>query len=172
MVDLNLQELPKKLEELAKKVPGIGDYLKMENLRDSDKVIRDELADRLDKLRKTLGKAIDARASAKNLKGIDKIDAVTRKIRKVRDRIRFDSRGYTGMFDPEKVGEKELVMLIEFDQKLFTVVERLQDMAEQVRDNAKEGMQDALMDLDDGIDDLEEQLGDREKYSSEVLPQS
>jgi len=166
-----LKSLPKRLEKWAgDRVPGLGDYLKRENLRDADKLIRDELAKRLDKVKAVLDKAKRKRVDAGSLKNLDLLDRATRKIEKVRDTIKFDSRGYRGIFDPEEVGETELMMLLDFDEKLFEVVENLDKEAGRVAGLSDVELPDTLSRFEDRVEAMYETLGRRENYAKEKLP--
>jgi len=165
------ETLPKRLERWAEqRVPGLRTYLKREHLRDSDKLIRDELAQRTDRIKGVLDKAKSARVDAGSLKNLDKLDRATRKVEKVRDTIKFDSRGYRGIFDPEEVAERELHMLLDFDEKLFTRIEEVEAEAEKVGGLDDVQINDALRDLEARLDELYDLLGEREKFSVETLP--
>ncbi len=168
--------LPKRLESWAQnKVPGLKTYLARENLRDADKEIRDELVKRVDKLAKTVAKASDARSQAKGmaaLQGLDRLDRVCKRVRKVRDTIKYDSRGYQGLFDPQEVTERDLMALLDFDEKLFDDVEKLQRLAEESISDPSISVKEALMDFEDALAEFDEKLGQREQYSSTVLPKA
>lgn len=165
------KSLPKLLEKWAEKwVPGLRTYLEREHLRDADKVIRDELAARLDKIKGILGKAKRERVDAGSLKNLDRLDRATRKIEKVRDTIRFDSRGYQGIFDPEEVTEQDLLGLLNFDEQLFGVVETLEQEAGRVAALSDTELLSALAGFEDKVESLASILDQREQYSIEKLP--
>lgn len=165
------ETLPKRLEEWAQeKVPGLREYLKREGLRDSDKLIRDELAKRLDRVRGVVDRAKKERVDAGSLKNLDKLDRATRKIEKVRDTIRFDSRGYRGIFDPEEVAERELLALLDFDQKLFGVIEELDQEAQKLAKMSDPELVSALSSFEDRVEAMDRTLAEREKYASDNLP--
>ncbi len=165
------QSLPKRLEKWAQeRVPGLRTYLARENLRDSDKLIRDELAARLDKVKAVLDKAKQDRVDAGSLKNLDRLDRATRKVEKVRDTIKFDSRGYQGIFDPREVTEKDLHALLDFDGKLFDVVELLEAEAVKVAALSDPELASALSGFEDQVEAMHQTLGQREDYSKEKLP--
>ena len=165
------QTLPKRMEEWAKeKVPGLDVYLKREGLRDADKIIRDELVARLERVKATVDKAKRLRVDAGSLQNLDKLDRATRKLDKVRDTIRFDSRGYQGIFDPQEVAEAELNHLLDFDQKLFGVVEALAQAAVNLAKLPDAELPPVLLDFEDQVEALNQTLGEREKYASQKLP--
>ncbi|MFO8058635.1 MAG: hypothetical protein R6V10_15220 [bacterium] len=169
---MSYSTIPKRLQDFASKwVPGLKTYLQREGLRDADKLIRDELVERLDKVRKALDKAKARRVDRGSLKNLDKLDRATRKIEKVRDTIKYDSRGYRGVFDPEEVAENQLAALIDFDTRLFEFVDVLDQEVEKVVSLADDQLQDALYEFEEKVEGLHSTLGEREQYSTGNLPQ-
>lgn len=165
--------LPKRLEKWSEKwVPGLRVYIKREGLRDADKLIRDELVKRMDAVKGVLDNAKKKRVDQGGLKNLDKLDRATRKIEKVRDTIRFDSRGYRGIFDPEEVTEKDLNALLDFDEKLFGVIEELESRAQSVAKLSDAELGPALSSFEDEVEAMNTTLGQREKYSKDKLPGS
>lgn len=167
------QTLPKRLEEWASnKVPLLRTYLKREGMRDADKLIRDQLVVRLDQVKDALDKAKRLRVDAGGLVGLDKLDRATRKVEKVRDTIKFDSRGYSGLFDPKEVGEDALNHLLDFDQQLFTVVDALDGAAANLAKLSDNDLPAALLGFEDQVEGMAKTLGERENYSAVTLPAS
>ena len=163
--------LPKRLEQWSEKwVPGLRVYLKREGLRDADKLIRDELAKRLDQVKAGLDNAKKARVDQGILKNLDKLDRATRKVEKVRDTIKFDSRGYRGLFDPEEVNENELMALLDFDQKLFGLVEQLGKSAGETASLPDAELLPALSAFENQVEAFAQTLTEREQYSINNLP--
>jgi len=165
------QTLPKRLEDWASnKVPGLRAYLKRQGLREADKIVRDELVNRMDRVKDALDKAKRLRVDAGGLVGLDKLDRATRKIEKVRDTIKFDSRGYKGLFDPQEVAETELMHLLDFDQNLFTVVEALDQAAAGVAKLSDADLPAALLSFEDQVEAMANTLTERENYANQKLP--
>jgi len=165
------QTLPKRLEDWAsKKVPGLRPYLKREGLRDADKIVRDELVGRLDRVKSTLDKAKRLRVDGGSIVGLDRLDRAVHKVEKVRDTIRYDSRGYQGVFDPVEVAEDALLHLLDFDQKLFDVVEALDQAAAGLAKLSDADLPGALLDFEDKVEAIATTLTEREKYSAVTLP--
>jgi hypothetical protein len=158
--------LPKRLEGFAERwVPLLRTYLKREGIRDSDKLIRDELARRLDELKKELDLMKRDWTDAGHLAGLDLLDRATRHIEKVRDSIRFASRGYSGIFDPGEVAEDELLALLDFDQKLFEQVDTLSEDVNKLKGTAKAGIKAELRKFEDRLKEFDKVLGDRNTRS-------
>jgi hypothetical protein len=163
--------LAKKLEMWAQeRVPGLRGYLKKENLRDADKLIRDELVKRLEAVKQRLEDAKSERLDRGSLQNLDKLDRACSKIDQVRESIRFAARGYRGLFDPQEVAENDLVNLLNFDERLFDVVEALGAEAQKVATLGDEELPAALRNFEKQIAAFDQTLGEREKYASDKLP--
>ncbi len=158
--------LPKRLEAFAERwVPLLRTYLKREGMRDADKLIRDELAEKLDGVKKEIDGMKRDWTDAGQLAGLDLLDRATRRIEKLRDSIKFSSRGYAGIFDPEEVAEKELLALLDFDQKLFEQVESLAADAKELKKVDKAGIKAELKKLEGEISAFDELLDRRDGKS-------
>ena len=130
--------LAKTLEEVVEYVPGIGHYLKRENARERDNIIREHIAERFDHLKKALMKVMEKKAEAKSLEGLDKLDRLSRKLDKLRDTIKFTSHGYSGYFDRVKILDEELLALYNYD---LDILHRIEEM-----DKRLKGIKDVLDD--------------------------
>jgi predicted transcriptional regulator len=165
------KSLSKRLEVWAQeRVPILRTYLKQENLRDADKLIRDELVKRLDRVKGELDRAKQERVERGSLLHLDKLDRVTSKVDAVSHQIRFAARGYRGLFDPEEVGEDDLVGLLNFDERLFGVVESLAAGAAKVAPLSDEELLPALRDLESQLTALDHTLDERQQYAAQKLP--
>lgn len=119
-IDERVEESKNWWERFIEKVPGIRGYKKKEIRRETDKIQRVYVAERLDTC---LGKLDDVKldlVKAGNLDALGEIDVVMRRLRTAADRVRFADYGYAGMFDPVKVGVEKLDELYAFDRSLET----------------------------------------------------
>lgn len=158
--------LPKRLEAFAEEwVPGLRTYLRREGMRDSDKIIRDELVKNLDGVKKELDGIKRDWTDTGQLSGLDLLDRATRKVEKIRDSIKFASRGYQGIFDPEEVAEKELLALLDFDKKLFQRVEDLKKDVNKLQSSDRAGVKGLVKKFEDKLSSFDELLGQRESQS-------
>jgi hypothetical protein len=117
-IDERVQESKNWWERFVEKVPGIRGYKKKEIRRETDKIQRVYIGERLDSC---LGKLDDIKlglVKAGKLDAVGEVDVLMRKLRTVRDRVQFADYGYAGMFDPVKVGVEKLDELYAFDQSL------------------------------------------------------
>jgi hypothetical protein len=169
--EMAFKTLSKQLEKWAEtKVPILRTYLKQENLRDADKLIRDELVKRLEAVKDRLEDAKAERVDNGSLLHLDKLDRACSKIDQVRESIRFAARGYRGLFDPQEVSEDDLVNLLNFDEQLFGVVEALDAEAQKVAALGDDALLASLRNFEKQVTAFDQTLGEREKYASDKLP--
>jgi len=115
-IDERIEESKNWFERFLEGIPGYRSYKQKELRRETDKIERVHVADRLDPC---LGKLDDlklALTESGRLDALADVDAVMRRLRKVRDRIQFADYGYSGMFDATKVGIGQLDELRAFDR--------------------------------------------------------
>jgi hypothetical protein len=106
-------------KKILSKIPGFGGYVKRQERRDSDKLLRDtiykrfrELEDRISAVQRSIESPADAMY-------IDDLEAAAIKLRIFSDRIRTAARGYSSLFEAVKINEEELTKIYEYDAALL-----------------------------------------------------
>lgn len=117
-VDERTQQSKNWLERIAEKIPLYKGYKQKELRREADKIERTYTAGRLDDCLAKLESLKASLLQAGKLDLLDDIDAVMRKVRRVKDRIQFADYGYAGLFDATKVDESVLDQLRAFDAQI------------------------------------------------------
>jgi hypothetical protein len=117
--------MAQKLEKLIEQIPMLGSYLKRENARERDKIIREHIADRIDHLKGAVSKVTEAMAEKKILAGLDKLDRLSRKLDRLRDEIKFASHGYSGLFERVRILDTELEALMAYDLTILAKTEQM-----------------------------------------------
>ncbi len=159
---------PKRLEDFGKKyVPLLRTYLQREETRDLDKVIRDELVNKIQGLIDRINGAKQTLVENKVLTGLDLLDRSTRKLDKIRDSIKFAARGYSGVFDLEVMGDDQLKRLLDFDQSLFDQISGLESGLSETLSKPAAELKTSLSALDQKIKDFETKLDQRDAYARE-----
>lgn len=115
----NVSDQMDPLTKLVSLVPGFSGYVKRENRRAADKLIRDAVANRYEELWKRLSNTQSELVSAGKLEYVDDIEKAAIQLRTFIDKIRTAPRGYAGVFDAVKINEKELEQLYNFDLAFF-----------------------------------------------------
>jgi hypothetical protein len=137
------------LEKFLKKIPGYKGYKEKELRRESDKLLRTQLAAGLDEQRQRLQELQVQLLSEAQIEYLDDMERAVMKLQILIDRIRTASYGYAGLFDAVKVKEKELDALYEFDNQMLDYNEQLAAQADRVTSaiSAKEGVGVAIAEL-------------------------
>jgi hypothetical protein len=112
-------------KKIASKVPGFGGYIERQARRDSDKLLRDMLADRFRELEKRVSGIQRELIAAGDIKYVDDLEASALKLRTFADRIRTATRGYSGLFDAVKINQEELSVLYGYDANMLDLAEEL-----------------------------------------------
>ena len=127
MVDFyeKITDMQGTLEGIARKIPGFGGYLRKDDRRNADAMLRDHLvlvfeeqADRFHGLQIRL-------IEASGIGYMEHVQRIAGKLQTFIDRIRTAARGYSGVFDAVKVRDDELNALYAFDNALLAYLDQL-----------------------------------------------
>ena len=115
----NVSDKMDPLTKLIALVPGFSGYVKRENRRAADKLIREAVANRFEELLKRLSNIQSDLVAAGKLEYVDDLEKAGIQMRTFTDKIRTAPRGYSGVFDAVKINETELEQLYNFDLAFF-----------------------------------------------------
>lgn len=107
------------LEQLMNALPGFKGYREKELRRDTDRILRDHLAARLDLLKKSLNEAAAAATRSGGLDAINDIETARKRLDRVSNRVRYADRGYAPLFAVLKIDEAALARVYDFDVALM-----------------------------------------------------
>jgi hypothetical protein len=117
------------LQRLAEKIPGLAGYQAKETRRDVDKLYRENLADRLRRVKDAANAVMRDLTDGGRLFEITPIERVSKKVDTLENRIRFATYGYAGFFDAVQIKEQQLDALYQFDLRLVEKVEAVETQA-------------------------------------------
>src|SRR5688572_15883073 len=143
------------LERLMNALPGFKGYREKELRRDTDRILRDHLAARLDLLKKALNEAADAATRSGGLDTINDIETARKRLDRVSNRIRYADRGYAPLFAVLKIDEDALARVYAFDVAIIEGIDAIAKAA------AAEGSASVKAMIAE-IDTLDARLSDRE----------
>ena len=106
------------LERVLHRVPGFRGYYERELRRDSDRLQREFIVQRLRGVKSGMNKALQAAARAKDFDWLRECDQFVRGLDKAIATLRYADGGYSGFFDLVKVREAELDQVYEQDALL------------------------------------------------------
>ena len=112
-----------KLEELARKVPGVSGYLDREDARVADKTLREQIAAEIGRLRRTLDGVVRVQAERRAFGVLPLLDRLGTKLDTIASSIRFAGQGYRPLFDRESADTAQLRRLSEYDRDLAAQVD-------------------------------------------------
>lgn len=113
------------LKKILSYIPGFKGYVERQNRRDSDKLLRDTIADRFEQQWGRVSALQRDFISQGEIAYVDDLEAAAIKLRTFADRIRRATRGYSGLFDAVKVNEDELARLYEYDAAMLGCAEEV-----------------------------------------------
>ena len=152
-----------RVERLARLVPGLGRYQDREGLRETDKKVRNHLADQFANVGGILEAAQAKQAESGQLDRLPALDRLSRSLATLTDRVRYASYGFAGVFDSGKIREAELSRLHGFDLSLMDQVPQLRERLTAVADPAA---QEAAFDAARAaLDDFGRRLTERERVA-------
>jgi hypothetical protein len=157
-------------ENLVHKIPGYKGYKDKELRREADRLLRMELAGKLEDQRARMPELQNALISQVQLEFLDDLERAVMKLQILIDRIRVASYGYAGLFDAVKVKERELDALYEFDNKMLDFVGEVAADVDQVASavTTGEGIREAIANLVGTL----EQANQTWKHREEAMLQS
>jgi hypothetical protein len=150
-----------------KVLPGYKGYKEREESRNTDKLLREFLANRL---REARGRFDDFKVELTRQGALDLLtpaEKVTQTLSRISDRLRYANYGFTGKwFGGDKIGVAELDKVHEFDKQLATTVDEidkamkaLEGLADQGEQKAAmKGLQDLIRKVDDALNEREQIL--------------
>jgi hypothetical protein len=113
------------LERLADAIPGLKGYRSRDDARETDKRLREYLANRLDTIARGLDGLKLAAMKTGGLEAMNGMDTVDARLSRVTSAIRYAKYGFSGMFDQVKINEPELAQLYDLDTGLIGLVDQL-----------------------------------------------
>lgn len=146
------------LERLMNALPGFRGYREKELRRDADRLLRDHLAGRLDRAKKSLDAIADAATRPGGALGaINDVETARKRLDRVANRIRYADRGYAPLFAAVKVDEAALARVYAFDVALIDGVDAITGASARAAEGG-----DAVKAMIAEIDALDTRLTDRE----------
>jgi hypothetical protein len=154
----------KKLEQLARVVPGVSGYQDKEAARDTDKNLRLRLAAGLEGIKRDLEEEKRHYLSQKNLPPLAELDRLSAKLDKLENLLKYAPRGYRGFFDTNKHDLEALGQLYTFDLGLVHKIKTLQGVFRKVRESRKlpDRLEEAIGLLHEGLDQFEKEFSKRQ----------
>ena len=114
------------MDNLAKYVPGFGAYRSEQKRRDDDSAVRKYLSDRLQECKRDLQAFMTPLVDQSNFTAITQGEKLRTSIETMQSKIRAAVEGYSSWFESVKIDEVKLKQVLDLDNDLVGVVDRLQ----------------------------------------------
>ncbi len=112
-------------KQLLSKLPGFNGYFERQDRRNSDKILREAVANRFEELWGRISQIQRDLISQGGIEYVDDLESAAIKLRQFIDRVRTAAYGYAGFFDPIKIREDELAQVYQFDLALLNSVDEV-----------------------------------------------
>ncbi len=116
--------LAKKLELM---IPGLRGYRSKEDIRVSDEILRNQVADRLDRVKDNLQLLRKAVASNNDLNNLTVVGSLISQVQALSGEVRHAAQGYAGWVAPIRIDEGKLNKLYDCDYSFVSAVFQLVD---------------------------------------------
>ncbi len=114
------------MDSLAKYVPGFGSYRSEQKRRDDDAAVRKYLAERLQECKRDLQSFLLPLVDQANFTAISQGEKLRTNIEMAQSKIRAATEGYSSWFEATKIDEAKLKQVLDLDNDLVGVIDRLQ----------------------------------------------
>jgi hypothetical protein len=116
--------IAKKLELL---IPGLRGYRSKEDIRVSDELLRNQVADRLDKVKGNLEQLRKQVAASGDFTNLTTVGSLVAQVQTLSGEVRHAAQGYAGWVAPIRIDEDKLNKLYQYDFAFVSSVFQLDD---------------------------------------------
>ncbi len=152
-------------ERILAALPGFRGYKEKELRRESDRLVRNHLYQRLMEARKDLKETFQTLSENRVQEVLADMDHLVMRFDRVSEKINHASYGYAGFFNIVKIEEAKLDKMIQFDKDLIDEVENIVEEADAFKKEvAKQKFENArshISNVGDMMEALEETFEER-----------
>jgi len=113
------------IKKILSKLPGFQGYIEREDRRNADKLLRESIAERFEKLWRRISSLQKEAVSRGEIEKIDDLESSAIKLRQFIDRVKTASYGYAGFFDVIKVKTEELNAIYQYDLQMLELEDEI-----------------------------------------------
>jgi ribosomal protein L20 len=154
-------------ERILSELPGFRGYKEKEIRRETDKLIRNHVYQKLMQARKNVKDVFQQLSDRRLHEVLTEMDRLVMVFDRVAEKIHHASYGYAGFFDILKVQEEKLDKMIDFDSALIDHIQKILDEAKVFKEEAVKGqfkrVRQHIDKLRDFLESLEETFDGREE---------
>lgn len=159
-----MDRVQQRILEIATQIPEYVGYQAKERRRESDKLVRRQLAGKYEEERSLLARL----ARQAPLDQIVDLENLDQKLQRLIARLNTAPGGYAGWFDAGQIGDSDLDLLIQFDSSLTEGVAAFKAALDNVASalKSKQNVGDSIGACADLVDSLNAQFDQREQFLS------
>jgi hypothetical protein len=154
-------------ERIAAALPGFRGYKEKELRRESDKLVRNNLALKLSKDKDSVRAIAQKMVDKRYMDVLPDIDRLSAKMDRITEKVNHASYGYSGFYDIVKIKEENLDRMITFDNQLLDEVDALtasiEELKTQLLSNNFANLKDKIQTVTDKFELLEDTFDKREQ---------
>lgn len=154
-------------EKIGKFIPGYKGYSEREGRRDTDKLLRVEIAKHLDHMKETINDVIRQQMDKKDVESIKDIDRLKINLDIVANQVRYANYGESGFFDIVQINTPDLDKLYQYDLEIKQEVEKLDIKIKALLDT--ENLKRESSEIIGLLSVLRETMTNRDKVITEVM---
>lgn len=115
------------MKKLQLLIPGLRGYRTKEDIRVSDELLRNQVADRLDKVKGNLEQLRKQMAAGSDFTNLTTVGSLISQVQTLSGEVRHAAQGYAGWVAPIVINEDKLNKLYEYDYSFVSGVFQLDD---------------------------------------------
>jgi hypothetical protein len=144
------------LTSILNAIPGYGGYRDKQFRRDADRLLREHITAELSQQGRKFADLQRQLIEAGQLRLVDDLERVARRLQTLGDQVRTAARGYAGFFDAIKIRDEELDRLYEFDEALLSEIPHIGEALSslEIAMASQAGIIEAIRDVSDTVDRL------------------
>jgi len=132
----NMSDLPEQIagkvvgdldpfKKILSYIPGFKGYMERQSRRDSDKLLRDTIANRFEEQWQRVSAIQRDLINQGGLAYVDDLEAAAIQLRTFADRIRRATRGYSSLFEATKINQTELSQIYQYDAAMLVMADQV-----------------------------------------------
>lgn len=158
------------IEKLLLQIPGYRGYLKAEYRRETDKLQREYLAQRLAATKKIVDELKCDMVDEGILDGLDRFEGLLDKLDRIVSRITYADYGASGFFDTVKIDDEALETIAQVDMALVRNVEAIEKEMARLREKLDgAAVRKAAREITRVIEEFDAQFDKREHIVTGVI---
>ena len=132
------------LKKIQLVIPGFKGYREREDLRIADRLLREQLADRLGMAVRDLEASRDKLAQNNDIEWLDEVGKLINDTTAAQNKIRHAEQGYTGVSPDYRIEQSQLNRMYDWDLSLLYNIDNVKGGAEKLKDASSSGDNDEI----------------------------